>query len=80
MHEQPGSIAPKHVVDEISQRSPEILSTRKIMLVDEENVVLEAGIEMSLKAKFSDDGIVMAIYVGVDAVHPLEDLPNHAWE
>jgi len=50
------------------------------MLVDEQNIVLEACIEMSLKTKLTNDWIVMAIDVSVDSVHSLEYLSNHAWE
>lgn len=50
------------------------------MLIDEENIMLEASIEMSLETKFPDDRVVVAIDVCVDTVHPLEYLANHAWE
>jgi len=50
------------------------------MLVNEQNVVLEACIEMSLKTKLTNDWIVMAVDVSVDSVHSLEYLSNHAWE
>ena len=40
--------------------------------------MLEAGIEMCLKAKFSNNRVVMAVYMGVDSVHSLKDLSNHA--
>lgn len=54
------------------------------MLVDEENIMLEAGIKMSLQAKLTDDRVVMAVNVGIDTIHPLEYLPDHArkrlWE
>jgi hypothetical protein len=50
------------------------------VLVDEENVVLEAGVEVSFKTELADDRVVMAVDVGVDTVHSLEDLADHAWE
>lgn len=46
------------------------------MLVDEQHVLLEAGVEMGLQAKLTDDWVVMAVNVGVDAIHALEDLAN----
>lgn len=42
--------------------------------------MLEAGIEMGLKTKFTNDGVVVAIDVSVNTIHSLEDLTNHAWE
>jgi hypothetical protein len=50
------------------------------MLVDKEDIVLEASIEMGFKAKLTDDRVVVAVDMCVDSVHALEDLPNHAWE
>lgn len=40
--------------------------------------MLEACIEMGLKAEFANDGVVVAVYMGVDAIHALEYLPDHA--
>ena len=42
--------------------------------------MLEASIEVSLKAKLTNNGIMVTIDVSVDAVHPLENLSNHAGE
>lgn len=42
--------------------------------------MLEAGIQVCLETELTNDRIVVAVYVGVDAVHALEDLPNHARE
>jgi hypothetical protein len=50
------------------------------VLVNEENVMFEASVEVSLKAKLTNDGIMVAIYVGVDTVHPLKYLSDHAGE
>lgn len=42
--------------------------------------MLKASIEMRLEPEFSNNWVVMAVYVGVDTVHALEDLPNHTGE
>jgi hypothetical protein len=74
------SVTPEHTVYKISQWSPEILSARKVVLINEENVMFEAGVEVSLETKLTNNGIMVTIDVGVDAVHPLENLSNHAGE
>jgi hypothetical protein len=76
----PLSVTLEHTVHEISQRAPKIFATSKIVLIYEQNIMLKAGIEMRLEPEFSNNWVVMAVYVGVDTVHALEDLPNHAWE
>jgi hypothetical protein len=50
------------------------------MLIDEENIVLEAGIEMRFKPQLDDDGVVVAVDVGVDAVEALEHVADEGWE
>ena len=50
------------------------------MLIDEEHVLLEAGVQMRLQAKLPDDRVVVAVYMGVDSVHALEDLSNKGRE
>lgn len=50
------------------------------MLVDEEHILLEAGVEVGLEAELTDDGVVVAVDVGVDAVHALEDLADEGGE
>ena len=47
------------------------------MLVDEEDVMLEAGVEMCFEAELSNDGIVVAIDVGVDTIHSFKNLADH---
>lgn len=74
------SVTLEHTVHQISQGSPEILAARKVMLIYKQNVMLEAGIQVGLEPEFADNRIVVAVDVGVDAVHPLEHLPNHARE
>jgi hypothetical protein len=70
----------QHAIHEISQRTPEILATIQTVLIDEEDVVLEAGIEMSLESQLANNWVVVTVDVGVHTVHPLEDLLNHARE
>lgn len=50
------------------------------MLVDEENVVLEAGVQMRLEAQVDDDWIVVTVDVSVDTVEAFEHLPEEARE
>lgn len=50
------------------------------MLVDEQHVLLEAGVEVRLEAKLADYGVMVAVDVGVDAVHALEDLAHESRE
>lgn len=50
------------------------------MLIHKQNVMLEARVQMRLETEIDDDGIVMAVNVGVDAVETLEDLKNERLE
>jgi hypothetical protein len=50
------------------------------MLVDKEDVLLEAGVKMWLEAELADNGVVMAVDVCVDAVHALEYLSDEREE
>lgn len=45
------------------------------MLVHKQDVVLEARIEMWLKAQVHNDRVVVAIDMGVDSVEAFEELP-----
>jgi hypothetical protein len=80
LHQCLSSVAPEHTVDKVSQWAPEILSTSKAMLIDKQDVVLEACIKVSLEAEFANDGVMVAVDVGVDTIHALEYLSNHAGE
>lgn len=42
--------------------------------------MLEACIEVSLEAKFANDGVVVTVNMGVDTIHALEYLSDHAGE
>jgi hypothetical protein len=46
------------------------------MLIDEQDIVLEAGIEMWLETQVDDDGIVVTVDVGVYSIQALENLPD----
>ena len=69
-------VAPQHAVDQVAQRAPKVLSAGKVVLVDEEHVLLEAGVQMRLQAKLTDDRVVVAVDMGVNTVHALEDLSD----
>ena len=73
-------VVSQHALNEISQRAPEILAASKIVLIDKEHVVLEAGIEMCFKTEFANHRVVVAVDVGVNAVHAFEYLADHAWK
>jgi hypothetical protein len=46
------------------------------MLINEEDIVLEAGIEVWLEAQVHNDGIVVTVDVRVDAIKALENLAD----
>ena len=70
-------ITSQHAVHQITQRSPKVFTAiGQSMLIDEQYVVLEAGIEMRLQTQLDDDGVVVAVDVGVDTVEALEHVPN----
>ena len=46
------------------------------MLVNEQDIMLEAGVEVWLETKMNDDWVVVTVDVGVDSVQTLEDLAN----
>lgn len=72
----PASITPQHALDKIAEGTPEVLAAGEAVLVDEEDVLLETRVEVGLEAELADDGVVVAVDVGVDAVHALEDLAH----
>lgn len=73
-------VAPQHAVHQVPQRTPEVLPSRKVVLIDEQDILLEAGVEVRLEAELTDDGVMVAVDVGVDAVHALEDLADEGRE
>ena len=78
LHQFSKSVAPEHAVDKVSQWSPEIFPTRKVVLIDEQDVVLETCIQVSLQAQFADDWVVVAVDMSVYTIHALENLSDHA--
>jgi hypothetical protein len=44
------------------------------MLINEQNIVLEAGIEMRFEAQLNNNRVVVAVDVCVDAVETLKDI------
>lgn len=66
----------QHTLDQVPEGPPEVLARGEAVLVDEEDVLLEAGVEVGLEPELADDGVVVAVDVGVDAVHSLEDLAD----
>jgi hypothetical protein len=54
------------------------------MLLNEEHIMLKAGIEMRFQAQVDDDGVVVAVDMRIDSVKSLEDLKDQwaegAWE
>jgi hypothetical protein len=50
------------------------------MLVDEQDVVLEARVEMWFEAELDDDRVVVAVYVRIDTVKALEHVADERGE
>jgi hypothetical protein len=50
------------------------------MLVYEQHIVLEAGVEMRLQTQLDDDRVVVAVDMCVDTVQTLEHVPDESWE
>ena len=44
------------------------------MLINEKNEVFEGRIQMWLKSELNDDGIVVAVNVGIDSIQAFEHL------
>jgi hypothetical protein len=50
------------------------------MFIDEQDVMLEAGVEMGLEAEVYYYRVMMAVDVGVDTIQTLEDLTEEIGE
>jgi len=50
------------------------------MLVDEEHIMFEAGVEMWFKPKLHNHRIVVAVYVSIHPVQTLEELLYEGWK
>jgi hypothetical protein len=79
-YRHPDSVALKHTVNEIAQGSPVIPTTCQTVLVDEQDVLLKAGVEMGFKAELTNHRVVVAVNVRVDTIHALENLANQRRE
>jgi hypothetical protein len=62
------SIAAQHALHQISQRTPVILPAVKLVLVDKQDIMFEACVEMRLEAQMHDYRVVMAVNMGVYSV------------
>lgn len=71
-------IAAQHAINEIPERSPVIFSAGEVMLVYEQDVMLEARVEMRLESKMHNHGVVMAVDMGVYSVEALKHLTQEA--
>jgi hypothetical protein len=75
------SITPQHALDKITQRTPKVLTAVcQSMLINEQDIVLEARIEMRLETQLNDDVVVVAVYVRVHAVQALEHVADQSGE
>ena len=75
-----GLVATQHAIHQIAQWAPIVLAAGEVVLVNEEHILLEAGVEVWLEAQFADNGVMVAVDVGVNAVHALEDLAHQRGE
>ena len=73
-------ITPQHAVDQVSQRAPKVLATGQTMLINEENVVLEARVQMGLEPKLYNNRVMVTVDMGVHSVESFEDLTDQDWE
>jgi hypothetical protein len=73
-------VAPQHALDQVAQRTPVVLAACEVVLIDEQHVLLKAGVEVWLQTQFPDDGVVVAVDVCIHPVHALEDLPHQRGE
>jgi hypothetical protein len=76
------SVASQHALHQITQRAPEVLSGALLqsVFINEQDVVLEAGIEMWLETQVNNDRVVMAVNVRVDPIETLENLADRLTE
>lgn len=73
-------VTAQHTVHQITQRPPVVLPARQFVLVDKQDVMLEAGVQVWLETEMYHNWVVMAVDVGVDSVQTLEDLSEETWE
>jgi hypothetical protein len=74
-------ITSQHTLDQVSQGTPEVLAAiGQSMLIDEQDVVFEAGVEVRLETQFDYDWIVVAVDVRVDTIQALEHVADERGE
>lgn len=61
-------VCPQHAVDQVTQGAPEILPARQVVLIDEQDVVLEAGVEVGFQAQLHNDRVMVTVYVCIDSI------------
>lgn len=76
----PGSVTAQHALDEISQRPPEVLPIRQPVLIDKQDIVLEARVEVWFKTQVDHNRVVVTVDVRVRPIQPLEDLTKKTRE
>lgn len=76
----PPSVALDHLGRQITKWPVEVLSGIQLVLVYEEHILLEASVQVGFESKLTNDGVVVAVDMGVDTVHALEDLSNQRLE
>ena len=67
-------IASQHTVHQVTQGSPEILPTCQPVLVDEQDVVFEAGVQVRLESEVHHNRVVVTVDVRIHTIQALEDL------
>ena len=74
----PCLVATQHTIDQVTQGTPEVFPCPffQAVLIDEQDVVFEAGVEMRFQTQMHNDGVVMAVNVCVHPVKTLENLPD----
>lgn len=69
-------VALQHAINKVAKGTPVVAAAGETVLVNEEHVLLEACVEVRLKTELTDHGVVVAVNVGVNSVHALEDLAH----
>lgn len=73
-------VTAQHTLHQITQRTPVILAARQFVLIDKQDVVLEAGVQVRLEAEVYHDRVVVAVDMSVDSVQTLKDLAEETRE
>ena len=50
------------------------------MLVNEQDIVLEARVQVGLQAEMDDNWVMVAVDVGINSVEALEELAQKRWK